>query len=334
MIPHTVNASRQGLMVRLSYYNSGAVNVNTTLLLNDDGAEGTREGQKLAAVISRDQQEWHSTAAQSMSTAHLDFLMSLNDLESHGGSVYIESLDIVISLKSYDTTPFHPASLHGMREGLMSRTLESQAGLNYRIEIFDQDNVFGDRFVNIGGEVFLVPTNRSGTRRNGVYIFGNNPVLTKEHAQRDRCKFVPLCEADEKLRLYHSHNEALTLGNPSDIYKRELEAQQAQLKSEEIRIKAWSLERQSELDGFKREFERERELAKMAQTQEDRRLQERRAELDRLKHHMDLEGLYRKEGYEVRTANRREWTDVVKYIPVILTLAAAGYGAYKKYVEE
>lgn len=339
LIPHTVNAARQALMVRSSVFLDACVNPDSTALLNDDGREGTPESRLLAKGLSRNLQEWTSHGG-SMQATHLDYFITLHELEQNGSSMYLENLDVVISLMPPAMAPCHPFSLQGAREGLMSPR-STGGGLEYRIEIYDQDGLHGDRFINISGEVFCIRVNRSGTRRNGVYVYGHAPQSTVSGPTQERTHFYDFEEADQRLHLYQSYNEALTLGNPSDVYKREIEAAQHELKVNEARAREEARLRDIEFESLKRAFEREREHFKADQARQERRLKEREAQLEDLEHQyrlheheLKMESLRRKDVYEERSTTRKDWSETLKFLPAAIMLLAAGYGAYKKYISD
>lgn len=209
---------------------------------------------------------------------------------------------------------------------------------NYRVEIHDCDGVFGDRFVNVGGEVFPIKRRTDQRGRAGVYVISSYPSNTITGVTSQRARHYTFIEADAKLHLYHSALEAQTHGNPSDVYKRELETIAHQNKLDENRMKAEARQQAADLEDRKRIWEREREEAKQDQLREERRLRERAAELDALannyrlqEHQLKVDKLYRTEMYEQRSDQRKNWSESLKLFPVLLTLVAAGIAAYKKF---
>ncbi len=345
LIPHAINSSRQAVMVRLSYLFHKTVNTDTALLLNDDGEQGSREGQLIAMAINRAQPEVHGHAFNRMQSSHIDYFVSLADLEKAGGSIYLESLDLVISVVGLTDMPYHPHSLHGERQGLMPPTdSREHIHFHYHIEIHDQDGNFGDRFINVGGEVFNVKADRSGQRRNGVYIAGSPPVMSASGQAPTRCHYLPFEEAEKKLHLYLSYKEALTLGNPADVYKRELEElahanklEEAENKREEARIKNDQRLRDSEFEEMKRLFQREREIAAQDQTRIEARNKDRQAQLDELghqlklqEHELKLRAMREREEYESRSQSRKDWSETFKLIPVGISALLTIYIAYSK----
>lgn len=341
-VPNSINAARQCVMVRLTYQTHPGVITDTALLLNDNGAEGSATSQILNQAIHLPNREFVNTGVGYMQTSHVDFFISLAELEQNGNSIYIDEVDIVLSLNSLEETPYHPHSLSGMRERSMPHDpARREEDFHLSIEIHDSDNVFGDRFVNVHGEVYLVRRRRDAIGRDGIYLFSNYPVMSTTGTSRQRVRYFTFEEADQKLQLYHTHREALTLGNPADVYRKQLEDLQQFNKVEEFRMKNEARERDAEFDRQKREWEREREEAKQDQLRQERRLREREHELDlqqatfrAREHELKMDALYRKEGYEVRSAARRDWYEALKYIPAVITLVATGYAAYKKYIDK
>lgn len=338
-IPNLINASRQAVMIRLSYITHAGVNVDTALLLNDDGNEGSKSSQLLHASAARKLTEFHHSGVGWMNVAHVDYFVSMADFQANGSSVYIDELDIVLSLNSLDETPFHPHSLHGVRDRLMPSPLDEVGqAFHYRVEIHDRDGVFGDRFVNVGGEVFPIKRRTDQRGRAGVYVVSSYPANTITGVTSQRVRHYTFEEADKALHLYHSALEAQTHGNPADLYKKELEDLAHQNKVEENRMKAEARRRDAEFESRKRDWEMEQQEAKRDQLREERRLRDRAAELDALQnsyrlqeHQLKLDKLYRTDMYEQRSDQRKNWQESFKLFPVLLTLVAAGIAAYKKF---
>jgi hypothetical protein len=294
------------------------------------------------------QREASGVAYNWVQAAHVDYFVTLADLEKAGGSIYIESLDLVLSLNGLADVPYHPHSLHGERQGLMPPSVESEEHFHYRIEIHDQDGNFGDRFINVGGEVFNIRTNRSGKRRNGVYVIGSAPVMSANGHMPERCHYLQLEDADKKLHLYQSYKEALTLGNPADVYKRELDElahqnrlEEAENKREEARIKTEQRMRDAEFETLRRDFQREREIAAQEQARTDTRQRERQAQLDEFAHSLKLQeqeskirAMREKELYESRSQSRKDWSEVLKMFPVALSAGLAAFIAWDKFKQQ
>ncbi len=345
VIPHAITASRQAIMVRLTHLFHKAVNTDTALLLNDDGEQGSRQGQLISQAVSRAQREVSGGALNWMQSAHVDYFVSRAEIEQAGGSIYIESLDLLISLNGLSDVPHHPHSLHGERQGLMALTpAEEHGNFHYRIEIYDQDGNFGDRFINVGGEVFNIRSNRSGARRNGVYVVGSSPVMSTSGHLEERCQHLTFEEAEARLHLYLSYKEALTLGNPADVYKRELEdlahrnrLEDANNKREEARIKNDQRTRDVEFEEMKRNFQREREIAAAEQLRVEARNKDRQGQLDELAHQLKLQdhelklrAMREKEEYESRSQSRKDWSETFKLLPVGVSALLAIYVTYSK----
>ncbi len=331
----------KGFVIRTSYWTTPTVKVDTHDLLNDTGQLTSNEASLIERSIVDD------TALKVRSTGIVDYVLQYSDFEQHGGSVYLENLDITLSLADLPQAPSHPFSLAGIRKRLIHEypDLTEGRGLSYNVRIIDRLGRFGNRFINLGGEVFLVVAERNNTDlQDGVYAVSNHPVIGEQTTPLPRSRFFSFEVAEKELHLYRTFNEAKTLGNPQDVYRRELDDRKLELARREQEWAEQKVQWKREEDERKRAFEQESHAQRMRLMEREERAREREYQLNEREYHMRLfeqrlkneearirrDSMILKEAFENRALNRKEIIEILKYIPTLIGGVAALYMAVKK----
>lgn len=242
-------------------------------------------------------------------TIVLDYPLTLEQLQSYGGSVYFSELDIVVSLLPVEEMPAHPYSEEGRTHQTVAGSPVDHGGVGfgYAVEIIDNYERFGTRYLNIGGAVYPVRPKKDVERRDGVYIISNyaaNGTLTKEGVKVSFCSFD---KAEEELGLYKSFDEALHLGNIAQAHKREMLTMEHDLAKGKV-----------ELQNLKNLHDREMLTA----TQELKRIEQENARLDArnklLENDLSLERQRIKDYYEQKSYQRKDTSEALKILPTLL----------------
>lgn len=201
-------------------------------------------------------------------------------LETAGG-VYIDTCDLVVCLERTKFNFHHPDSSIGIK--LRDSHDTTKNGLNFIVEMVDRFNRVGDKWININGLVTKVPKIHSAleTRKDGIYVFVNNELVN----------MYSLDEGVEKLRLYDTRSAAVNYGDLKTIIESEREKELADLAHKaKVEAAQLSLEKNVRDDYFdERKFIRN--------TDESRR----------------------KHDYEMRSYDRKEASEVIKWLPTLIT---------------
>lgn len=250
----------------------------------------------------------------------------------YGGKVYVESVDLVIACCDLSEVPPHPYSVLGKSTAAVRDDAELQSGLKYRIEIIDNYAEYGDRFVNVLGEVFKIEAVVDGSMEPGVYKYTSPPVTSSNSSLPPTAKRYTWAEADAELSLWKTFAEAETAGDVQTARQAEL----AKIKHEQAlaEIAAKAKHSEDELERKRQEFfedqqRKEREhQRKLDQLQEERRLTLQSMDDDLIrKQRQFMEELSRKEldwrlsqertrddFYDRRKEKRRERKSERKYL--------------------
>lgn len=343
VIPPLHNARFHYLSIICTYKLGFNVNVDTHDLLNDEGHATSLEAQKLeGAFFNDDIRPGHALGRRH----HIEYRISRNEFHENAGALYVPNLDLVLSIHRNEHVCQHPYSKVGVRQALIDNdhVLSLNEGLSYQVKIVDRHGKFGDRFVNIDSNVFHIRTIRNSDVPDGVYVLSPVPSIGQMDMSLPLSAYYTFDEAEASLHLYKTFMDAKTLGNPNDMYKRELEQRAHELKKEQQLWNEQVHRRTIAADAEKRAWEIERDRIKREQALREDALQikanetariERETAYRRAQLEHDLQ--YLKEINEERnyirkeqSERRKEILDVIKYIPALITGLGGIYLAYKK----
>lgn len=315
-----------------------AVNLDTTELLNDCGLHTSELAKQIIETLGLQQRPrlMGTALPYRASIAHT---ITSEDLRRCGGTLYIPTLDLLISLNEPEHTPAHPFMLTTQREQLVVRDplLSHTSGLHYHIRIVDRAGVFGERYVNLNGTVFRVPVVTEGSYQDGVYVISTHPYNGVGNIPYPRPDYYPFELAEKELSLYRTQVEAATLGDPQSAYKRELDAQKHKNQIESEALRQQRVQQDHEAEMLRRKHEREREEAKARLAEREEKIKEREAILDAMEREarikeeqMKRDTLFAKEQFERSSHQRKVHLEIMKYVP---SLIAGAYLTYKTIVK-
>lgn len=324
----TVN-SNPGVLIRVKVSASPSVNLDVSGLSNDKGTKASTK--EAAAYIGAVQSASAKALGQSHRVCYVDYKIPEEDFDNNGGLLFLQSLDIQLSVLSAANTPHHPFSISGQRDrDAYALRASKEINTMYGVVIRDKDGFFGNRFLNINGEVYRVPVIRDGLEPDGVYRHVTGRTTGEFTVDRTAVEFFEFEEADKELGLYLTYNDALSLGNQAEKNKREYEAQTNAFKQAELQAKL----HQSQADAaFAREKEamrlhaalREHKLRELELVQQELEIELNRREGLLKRDMMLLKELSEKSGYM-----RRETSDMMKTIPMLITSGIALVVAIQK----
>lgn len=328
-LPPTIQASDTGLTVRVRISMGREVKVNVDALLNSSSPATNMLGQVIVEGYAKERfGQYHY---------ELDYLIGLDAIEKNGGSLYLQNLDIVVSVMQDHLIPHHPNSEVGVRNRLVEEdeTINNPASFGYSLRIVDSMGIFGDRYVNVHGQVYKVPCVRQSSLPDGVYLTSSGPVETESTFNKPVSKRFSFQEADAHLKLYDSIQAAKTHGDEIGQREKELRELTVNLKEKEQRLKDERIEREHEFDKLKVQMDREKAEEEANRKQEESRVQQRVAklkeEIAELEHKRSVEMLQRKDVYETRSMERKDSQEIVKFLPTLISGALAAFMVFSKF---
>jgi len=300
------------LVVRTELIISNLVEINLNHLLSVVDEQCSSEMKLIKAKIQLPdssnpyRREFESTIIT------LDYSISIPELKSFGGSVYFHDLDLMISQLPVEEAPDHPYSERGMARQQCIDVNRHHNRFGFSIEIVDNQGAIGERYINVGGQVSRIPATVNFKKMDGIYISWNQSVkgrLDKPDTQV-RC-FEPAI-ADAEFRLFKTYGEALSYGNGDEARKKEL----ADIEFQTASIKARAAAEKAELDRKNQQLDFD---LKQLQHQFDMLKAERDEILSQQSHRMEIEKQKIRDYYESRSYDRKDSSEVVKFLPAIIT---------------
>lgn len=327
-IPPGFNPAHRDFVIRLKVTFGRDVKVNIDRLLS-----GTSVSAKaLAETIQEGSVQFrHGERRHSM-----DYHITLEDIESRGGSIYLSNLDRVVSTLHGHLIPLHPHSEAAIRNRLVEEdpTVNEVDSFGYSLRIVDSQGLYGDRYVNINNQVYKVPISRSAAMPDGVYLTSSGPVTGDYNLVKPISKRYGFEEADVELRLYRTAEEARTLGDVLSEKEKELKQLAVEIKEREQRLKEEKLSREHEFELLKQRLDQERAEEDAQRKREETRLQQRqlrlKEEISELEHRRNMENLRQKDYYENRSLERKDSSEVVKFLPSLVMGAVALFAVFSK----
>lgn len=172
-------------------------------------------------------------------TIEIAYTVTLKEIEDAGGSIYIPEIDLVIDLtEDPNAVALHPHSIEHRRldedacvQNDVGRPANRMGGIFYHI--VDNNGVFGDRWINLAGQVFKVPACEDHKDANGVYVHGYSQARSRHHSVKDY-RYYTFEEAEKELQLFKTFDQALH-HEENEKARLSLEEKKLELKNNEIK---------------------------------------------------------------------------------------------------
>ncbi len=258
-------------------------------------------------------------------TIFLDHTLCVEEIKQKGGSVYCKPKDIVISLGNIYNAPPHPYAEDSIHDYLLDEKISNQdlGSPAFRIEIVDNNNQISSRFIFAFGELHEIKPKLDINRESGVYLtlMEANSIFDRGYSVVQ--KKYTFEEAKEKLGLYKTREEASAAGDIQLIRKEELtrlaHANEV-LKQETIEIKA-NIEKET--------AERDRQFNKEKAELEEKIIK-LKAEKEEIEHFREQERNARKDDYERKSHERKDYSELIKFLPFVVITIGALVAAFNK----
>ena len=253
----------------------------------------------------------------------VDYSLDIEKLRKLGGTIYFHELDIVISIDGISDCLPHPFSEEGRKLQLLCANKEDNEQFVYNVKLIDNLGKYGPRDISIGGKVYKVETSKDGSKRDGVYITTNKAVSTDtvENTDDKEVTFYPIDSED--IELFKTYEEALTLGDSVTSRKKKVAdlelialEQKRELQDVKHQNELLIIEKNKEKVVIEEERERHKYILEQLRRENEERLESERAR--------------QKDYYDNRSYQRKEQSEIIKWIPSLITGAAVIIGAIFK----
>lgn len=245
----------------------------------------------------------------------VETVIKKTDLSNYNNAVYIKEHDIVIYIPKMGITVVHPTTVSLILNGLRFKE-RADNSFNFNVKINDPRNKIGSRFLNISGMIYELVPERDSSQVEGVVVSSTTPEGEVVHVP------MSLEEFEKNIRSYRSYEEAETLGNIEESLKaqrtEEVETIRHQNTVEAEKLKSETLRAQREADKTKQELLSIQTQLKTQETEHKKQLEIISAKLDEEKSHREWESLQRKSYYEERSYDRKDSSELIKFLPMII----------------
>lgn len=330
--PPLFNMVSANLIIRVEYVYSYNAKKELQIFLSKVNEQSSKELKLLREAFATSL----TTNQYGGGTLVLDYVLTLSEIRSYGGTLYHNELDCIISLNNASDVIPHPYSEEGIRrltlDGNTNADIPTQ-GFIYNIKLIDNLGKYGVRYINLGGRVYRVDTFKDCLVQDGVYLITDNPVSSNVEPNETLITFCLFEEAEAMFGLYKTIEEAINLGDPENSRKIEianLEREVLKAKHELQKAKAvqeaYVLDRDKEMKFV--EFEntkRTEEINRIREESEHKIKMERDAAEHKLKNERDiaenklkLERERAKDYYEDRSYRRKDESEGIKVLPAVI----------------
>jgi hypothetical protein len=249
-------------------------------------------------------------------------------LKAPGKSIYIPDLDIVLSLEEEPIfAPHHPYSQGGRFQELAKLTSIDLNAPNFGmcIEFIDNKGIYGSKYYNHCKSVYLIDPKKDLTKKDGIYVHISLKSDELKAGKRGTTyTYYELSdETFKSLLLFSTHEDALNNGDIETNQKKELAELEHQINLSRLDLTA----RKAEIDREMAELDRLKDKRAAEAKEREAELERRSKELDdaraRFEHQQALEKTRVKDHYEALSIERKDSSEVLKWLPI----AIAGIGA-------
>lgn len=204
---------RKGIFYSAGYFSEEGVDFDVTRIV---GHGTTLQRDRVALRVEPPR---YGAGVQVSKLTHYYFL-DFKEVMEKGGVLYLQELDVVVSLHGLPYLPRHPASevdYQSAFEERMTGMMAASAGL--MIGIVDNAETFGTRYMNVNGFVCRVRPIKNPTQPSGVYLY--IPGSLEVEGEIVFYDLASLDESDCPIKFYATQAEAKAHG---DIHAEELKA--------------------------------------------------------------------------------------------------------------
>lgn len=260
--PHTFGNPSDDFSVYVTLKGPVDVIKNALDRLNDRYAPKGIECEKWRASLDRALYVVKDDAT--VVSATVEYMLSEQQIDTLGGRVYMTDQDIVVEWHD----PIVQIVTHPFSQGeIEKKSLEAVftgCGQDSFVMLFraidNSGQLFSDRYINIGGQVFKVPIEQDESLESGVYVTTRRSMAeNRDEAPHELVShFMTFEQADRILHLHKTVEDAKNGGPVTQIAKDHLNAHAASQKLEEAKIRQQQLRMEEELQKIRHEREKEK----------------------------------------------------------------------------
>lgn len=189
-------------------------------------------------------------------TASIEYVIYFHDIENAGGRCYMPDVDLLVewladhgAVHPFDKTKRDEATIQSFAPGVGISTMA------FMIKAVDNAPSIqrSTRYINLGGDIFMVPIERDLKYPTGVHWVSRTPIKNGEAVSDIITRTYSFEEADKKLGLHRTIEDAISGGPLNDMAKVIMERDTTVKKVAEVRLRGEQLEADTELQRLRNE---------------------------------------------------------------------------------
>ncbi|MNO12898.1 hypothetical protein D3C76_25160 [compost metagenome] len=197
----------------------------------------------------------YNNSRQSLS-ASVEYMIYYRDLQDAGGRCYMPDVDLLVEFLA-DHGAVHPFDKIKRDEAMVQSIAPGVGDATFVFMVKAVDNSQhvqrATRYINLGGDIFMIPVERDLNYQTGVHIVSRQPIRDGEVATDIVARTYTFEEADEKLGLRRTVEEAIQGGALNDMAKAIIERETTLKKVEEVKLRSEQLDADTELQRLRNE---------------------------------------------------------------------------------
>lgn len=301
-------------VIRKTFHLNKSVTVNADSILHAAAEEASLEVEALKQAYKNS----HFKIIQQNSYEFaVEYHVTRSQFKDNGYALELEEFDLVV-YKDLGKNYCHRRSEQG-KCALFDQD-NTTTSLKVEILINDPKRRYGDRFINISGTIYELLAKDISSQEEGVYVTAPSTIIDgRLMDDRYTTKRYTFEAADKALSLFRTRDEACVVGNIEQERKRILEEAQHNRAMDKTRLEAEFIEHKRKLDTDMLNLEHK---LKTSETHRESLMAELQDSLARAKAMREQDMIKYKDNYEMRSYDRKDSSEVIKWLPVILTGAA------------
>lgn len=260
--------------------------------------------------------------------AVLEYEVHENEFSPDKQSMYMTNLDVVVSTTRLSNLPAHPftVSTVGMDSGRLMGDFDDIHNATIKLVYIDNTKKRGDRYVNLCGQIQKLVPKIDVNNSDGIYIYTREQEIDAPESHYIKKNVVSVEDAEKVLGIYKTYEEAQYGGDPKNGIKLAiLEAESSLTNTKnELAKKNLELERltteskakELEYKTLRDDLQRTHDLLKASE--ENRKLL------------FSNEIITRKHEYDMKSLERKDYSDLVKFVPGLVIAFGAVVAAVLK----
>ena len=274
-------------------------------------------------------------------------LISIEDLKEASGNLYLSTNDVIVS-----TLPMLEAAAHPFNSNSISSKdfegMDVESNVSLNIEIIDNTGTIGNRYILLAKDIYTLTPKKSDSKIDGIYIANLEKDISTKSKKKIKVTRYDFKDAEEILGIYKTKEDCVSGGDIKTLRKEgilqmehDFRVRENELKLETQEIVHAHLLEVQEINS-KIEIQKAENL-KLKSTLEEITLK-RKEEIDKIEHEHQQKLLKQqtelneintrnkileaiderrraemKDFYESRSHDRKDNSELIKFLPVIIT---------------